>query len=227
MWAHAALLAARNIPIFMIVAAPPVAAAVDDVAGAPAVGCSVAGWLRSAARKFNRVAAETSRDRRAAPLARGQRGGRLAGGGAVVRARIRPSGSARNSIRNRSRRRPSRRCARDPAARIFTYDQWGDYLIYRLYPRTKVFVDGRSDFYGADFESKVSDVLSVKYDWEKTLDGFGVDTILLPPRAAGGRAEGIQPLAGGLRRRRRAGIPVRGESRGREISGRRWRRNRP
>lgn len=33
-------------------------------------------------------------------------------------------------------------------ARVFTTDQWGDYLIYSLYPRQKVFIDGRSDFYG-------------------------------------------------------------------------------
>jgi hypothetical protein len=79
---------------------------------------------------------------------------------------------------------------RDPSARIFTYDQWGDYLIYRLYPRTKVFVDGRSDFYGNDFEEKCMAVLNVKYDWEKTLGGFGVDTILLPPSV---------PLTGALK----------------------------
>jgi hypothetical protein len=33
-------------------------------------------------------------------------------------------------------------------ARILTSDQWADYLIYRLYPQTRVFFDGRSDFYG-------------------------------------------------------------------------------
>jgi hypothetical protein len=33
-------------------------------------------------------------------------------------------------------------------ARVLTSDQWGDYLIYRMYPRTRVFFDGRSDFYG-------------------------------------------------------------------------------
>jgi hypothetical protein len=33
-------------------------------------------------------------------------------------------------------------------ARVFTTDQWGDYLIYSFYPRQKVFIDGRSDFYG-------------------------------------------------------------------------------
>jgi hypothetical protein len=45
-------------------------------------------------------------------------------------------------------------------------------------------VDGRSDFYGSDFENKYIDVMNVKYDWEKILNGFGVDTILLPPSAA-------------------------------------------
>ena len=54
----------------------------------------------------------------------------------------------------------------------------------------KVFVDGRSDFYGDDFEAKYIDVLNVKYGWEKTLSGFGVDTILLPPSA---------PLSGALK----------------------------
>src|SRR5260370_2525446 len=57
-WAHGGLLAARNIPIFMIAAAPPVAACVWQwLLRLPE--SSVAGWLRSAADKFNRVAEET------------------------------------------------------------------------------------------------------------------------------------------------------------------------
>ncbi len=51
-------------------------------------------------------------------------------------------------------------------------------------------MDGRSDFYGDDFEEKYIDVLNVKYGWEKTLSGFGVDTILMPPSA---------PLSGALK----------------------------
>ena len=61
---------------------------------------------------------------------------------------------------------------RMPEPRIFTNDQWGDYLIWRLYPSDKVFVDGRSDFYGSAFEEKCIDVLNVKYDWERILSGF-------------------------------------------------------
>jgi hypothetical protein len=59
-----------------------------------------------------------------------------------------------------------------------------------IYSHHRVFVDGRSDFYGDDFEEKYVDVLNVKYGWEKTLSRFGVDTILMPPDA---------PLAGALK----------------------------
>jgi len=78
----------------------------------------------------------------------------------------------------------------DRDARIFTNDEWGDYLIWKLYPTHKVFVDGRSDFYGNEFEEKYADVLNVKHGWSATLDRFGVDTILMPPDA---------PLSGALK----------------------------
>ena len=187
-WGHAALLAARNIPIFMIAAAPLVARAMEEwLARLPEL--RVAEWLRSAARKFNRVAAETSGTDDMARWHLASVAGVLVVAALLFapsppklfRAEFDPKSYPAGAIEA---------LRRDPSARIFTYDQWGDYLIYRLYPRTKVFVDGRSDFYGDDFEEKCIAVLSVKYDWEKTLDGFGVDTILLPPSA---------PLAGALK----------------------------
>ena len=64
--------------------------------------------------------------------------------------------------------------------RIFTSDIWGGYLIYRLYPKAKVFIDGRSDFYGTSFELKYLDVLDAKYDWDQNLDRFGAQTVLVP-----------------------------------------------
>jgi hypothetical protein len=68
-------------------------------------------------------------------------------------------------------------------------------LIYNLYPRGfKVFVDGRSDFYGGKFDQDYIDVLDVKYNWQQTLDRYGVDTILLPCDA---------PLSGALKESRR------------------------
>ena len=71
-------------------------------------------------------------------------------------------------------------------------------------------MDGRSDFYGDDFEEKYIDVLNVKYGWEKTLSRLRRrHDFNAPQRAADRRAEGIQPLARRLRRRHRAGVPVR------------------
>jgi hypothetical protein len=72
----------------------------------------------------------------------------------------------------------------DATARIFADDEWGDYLIWSLYPKNRVFVDGRSDFYGNDFEDKYIDVLKVKHGWESTLGRFRIDTVLLSPDAS-------------------------------------------
>jgi hypothetical protein len=68
--------------------------------------------------------------------------------------------------------------------RIFCDDEWGDYLAYRLYPMGRVFVDGRSDFYGGRFVRSYLDILGVKYDWETQLDRYGVDTLLLSTKSA-------------------------------------------
>ena len=188
MWGHAALLAARNIPIFMIVAAPLVARAMEEwLALLPEL--HVAEWVRRGVRKFNLVAAETSDTD---SIARWHLAS-VAGAAVVAALLYAPSPPERFRAEFDPKSFPAAavdRLRHDPSARIFTFDQWGDYLIYRLYPGTKVFVDGRSDFYGDDFEEQCREVLSVKYDWEKTLDGFGVDTILLPPSA---------PLAGALK----------------------------
>jgi hypothetical protein len=73
---------------------------------------------------------------------------------------------------------------------VFTMDLWGGYLIYRQYPRARVFMDGRSDFYGKDFAQKYIEAMGVRAGWERFLQRYGVDTILLPPNA---------PLAGALK----------------------------
>ena len=68
--------------------------------------------------------------------------------------------------------------------RIWAQDQWGDYLIYRLYPGTKVFIDGRSDFYGDNFGEDYLGTLDVQVGWEKPLDRYGIDTIVVAPTLA-------------------------------------------
>src|SRR5450759_3715167 len=181
-WAHGSLLAARNIPIFVIAAAPPVAAAIQQwLLHVPDL--SVAAWLRAAARRFNRVAQETAQTDSIARLHLVSVLGVLVVGALIYA----PHPSKKFRAEFDPQVYPAGALAilrSDPAGRVFTHDEWGDYLIYRLYPEHKVFVDGRSDFYGNDFEDKYIDVLNVKYGWEKTLSGFGVDPILMPPNAA-------------------------------------------
>lgn len=64
--------------------------------------------------------------------------------------------------------------------RILTSDQWGDYLIYRFYPRQKVFVDGRSDFYGQEFGKDYMHLAGGNHRWRGVLDRYQFDFALVP-----------------------------------------------
>jgi hypothetical protein len=64
--------------------------------------------------------------------------------------------------------------------RVLTSDQWADYLIYRFYPREKVFFDGRSDFYGPSIGDEYVRLQSPRHDWAELLDKYRFDVALLP-----------------------------------------------
>lgn len=64
--------------------------------------------------------------------------------------------------------------------RVFTSDQWGDYLIYRFYPRQRVFIDGRSDFYGPELGKLYLRVAYGHTEWRGTLDRYRISAVLAP-----------------------------------------------
>jgi hypothetical protein len=68
---------------------------------------------------------------------------------------------------------------RDIRGPIFCPDQWGGYLIYRLYPQTKVLVDDRHDLYGDEFFKDYLKVVFVQPDWKKVLDERQVNWIVV------------------------------------------------
>jgi hypothetical protein len=63
---------------------------------------------------------------------------------------------------------------------IFGPDSWGGYLIYRLYPQTRVFVDDRHDFYGEQFLKQYLKAIRVAPDWDKVLNEMHVNWVLVP-----------------------------------------------
>lgn len=173
-WAHAALVSARHVPLYAIVAAPVVAAEASRW------------WSRSSARFSRRSLGGTLRDCLSDFSA----------------------GPARSSIwvpvllfclvglhwwewpqDFPSNKFPVAAVAKYAdviapsgvmSGRILTTDQWGDYLIYHLYPHPRVFVDGRSDFYGPAIGGQYLDLLNASPSWEKTLKANGFNLALLP-----------------------------------------------
>lgn len=73
---------------------------------------------------------------------------------------------------------------RDIREPIFCPDQWGGYLIYRLYPQTKVLVDDRHDLYGDQFFKDYLKVVFVQPDWSKVLDERHVNWVLMPKNSS-------------------------------------------
>ena len=159
-FAHLALLSARNIPLFMIIAAPPVGAAL-------AVWLKIPGFTALSRRITAATAGPHWHVASPAVIA-------ILG---VMMYRHTPSPLFRAGYDSNAY--PEAALAvLNPADRIFSSDTWGGFLIYRR-PRAKVFVDGRSDFYGPEFEAKYTDISNVRYNWESILSVYGVDTVLL------------------------------------------------
>jgi len=75
---------------------------------------------------------------------------------------------------------------------IFNHYDWGGYLIWKLYPSTRVFIDGRADLYGERFLEEFVHTYQLKDDWQEALRQWNVITVIVPADSA---------LAPGLQRR--------------------------
>jgi hypothetical protein len=177
-WGHLSLIIVRNMPVFMLAAAPVVALPLTiwlkTLSGAP-----IAGWLRRFFGGAEEIGAEIT------PL---EQPWRLHAIPVVIMLLLAAAIQSPNAGKKLKpeydpERYPAAALAllEQPGLRIFTQDEWGDYLLYHLWPKgVKVFVDGRSDFYGSEFGQDYIDILNVKYTWEKNLARYGVNTILMP-----------------------------------------------
>lgn len=179
-WAHAALVSARHIPIFVVVASPVLTAEAS------------LWWRRWTERQparsvpgiFERLAQDLSKGSQRSsiwiPLCL-----------AALVLTDRPVAWPRDFPEAKF---PvalvQRHGARLAGARVFTSDQWGDYLIYRFYPGHKVFIDGRSDFYGPDLGKLYLRLAYADAEWRRAFERYGIELVLAPVE---------WPLAGLLR----------------------------
>jgi hypothetical protein len=179
-WLHLALIAQRNLPLFSMASAPFIAAAVTS-AIEPARLASLAAWMGRGAEWFREACTsfeQTDRIGRVYLMS-------VLPVVVVGALMLAPKQADEKFISTYDPKHfPERALAilQGPETQhIFAEDQWGDYLIYHLYPAKKVFIDGRSDFYGDKFGLRYLDLVQVKYDWQKTLDKYAIDTIVLKP----------------------------------------------
>lgn len=70
--------------------------------------------------------------------------------------------------------------AKIQTSRLLTTDQWGDYLLYHNYPQQRVFVDGRSDFFGPEIGKDYVHLLSGLHNWETLMNKYGFDLVIAP-----------------------------------------------
>ena len=178
-WLHLALGMARNIPLFLIVAAPFVAQAMVEIISL-ARESTAAGWIRRSADTFNEIASE------ATTFDRVRRFHLVSAGGVLLFFALMylPSPQEKFQAVYDPKTYPIKALQKLPVAsltgRVFTSDEWGDYLIYRLYPSTKSFIDGRFDYYGEKFTQTYLDLMNAKHNWQAILDQHRIDTVLLP-----------------------------------------------
>jgi hypothetical protein len=66
------------------------------------------------------------------------------------------------------------------AGPLVSPDYWGGYLIYRLYPRVRMVVDDRHDFYGEEFLKSYLKMVHVEPGWEDFLRQHQAHCVVVP-----------------------------------------------
>jgi hypothetical protein len=67
----------------------------------------------------------------------------------------------------------------EPQGELYNHYMWGGYCIWTLYPKYKVFIDGRADMYG-DFIFEYLQVHKIMEGWDDTLTKYNVSLVLIP-----------------------------------------------
>jgi hypothetical protein len=155
-WMHLALGSVRNVPLFAIVCAAPVASLFEYL---------VRQW--SFGRQLHAAEASLERSQFATAVCCGIAGILLA----VFHTRslrLGPNSSL-----------PIEAIPHVPPGRLFTTDRWADYVIYAE-PGRQVFFDCRNDLYGPQFVNAYQTVMTAVPGWQEVLQRYGLTVALVP-----------------------------------------------
>lgn len=64
---------------------------------------------------------------------------------------------------------------------IFNLYDWGGYLIWKLYPERRVYIDGRADVYGDAFIEEFLRASKGQGDWREPLRRYDIRTVIVKP----------------------------------------------
>ena len=180
-WLHLGLNVRRNIPLFSLICAPFIAEALTfwlkDLQSLRTVE-----WIKSLGHRFEEMAAGIAETDRL-PRLHLASAAAIALLAALLYAPQPPTAFRASQDPKEFPVDAANVLLRQGYDHIFTSDTWGGYLIYRMYPKAKVFIDGRSDFYGAAFELTYLDLVLAKYDWDQNLSHYGAETVVVPVEA--------------------------------------------
>jgi hypothetical protein len=73
---------------------------------------------------------------------------------------------------------------RKPPQPIFNEYEWGGYLIWKLYPDYRVYIDGRADVYGDRLVEEWLEAHDGNTNWREPLENHGIRTVLVKPDVA-------------------------------------------
>jgi hypothetical protein len=173
-WGHAALTSSRHIPIYVFVASPLIAREATLLWDR---------WVRFAKRGSVPAVLATLATEHTAGLARNS----VWAAAVVLCLALLPLGwnwpvdfpdsrYPAAAIRNNGELISS--------SRIFTTDAWADYLTFHFYPRQKIFVDGRCDFFGREMSEEYVQILKGHFGWDALMERYDFNAALVPSQSA-------------------------------------------
>ncbi len=71
--------------------------------------------------------------------------------------------------------------ANQPSGLMFNDFNWGGYLLYRLWPSQRVYIDSQSDFYGEQMMREYAGLLAGDAGWEELFNQYNVAWAVIPP----------------------------------------------